>query len=113
MQTQKSMCICSESLQPAINNPEYSMELRLLLSCVFLNILNSFPSSMRPLQTPINEQKPHYCDCVESYKKCTNSKGLLMMYSAFEDKTRKSLWGTMGDVHSHKHAAGAAVRREW
>lgn len=46
-------------------------------------------------------------------KKCTNSKGLLMMYSAFEDKTRKSLRGIMGDVHSHKHATGAAVRREW
>ena len=65
---------------------------------------------MRPWQTP---HKPHYCDCVESYKKCTNSKGLLMMYSAFEDKTRKSLRGIMGDVHSHKHATGAAVRREW
>ena len=68
---------------------------------------------MRPWQTPISEHKPHYCDCVESYKKCTNSKGLLMMYSAFEDKTRKSLRGIMGDVHSHKHATGAAVRREW
>ena len=65
------------------------------------------------------------CDCVESYQKMYKQRGLLMMYSAFEDKTRKSLRGIMGDVytiyishyppyiHSHKHATGAAVRREW